>query len=48
MGGVSYFAWLWLARAADFTMDGLISVERLVFSDHGKGFCHSNERICVS
>lgn len=26
-GGGSYFAWLWLARAADFTMDGLISVE---------------------
>lgn len=42
-GGVggSYFAWLWLARAADFTMDGLISVEGLVLSDHGKAFCHT-------
>lgn len=47
-GGDSYFAWLWLARAADFTMDGLISVEGLVLSDHGKAFCHRNERICVS
>ena len=48
LGGGSYFAWLWLARAADFTMDGLISVEGLVLSDHGKAFCHTNERICVS
>lgn len=47
-GGDSYFAWLWLARMADFTMDGLISVEGLVLSDHGKAFCHRNERICVS
>lgn len=39
--GCSYFAWLWLARAADFTMDGLISVEGLVLSDHGKAFCHT-------
>lgn len=29
-------------------MDGLISVVGLVLSDRGKGFCHRNERICVS
>lgn len=35
-----YFAWLWLARAADFTMDGLISVEALALTAHGKDLCH--------
>lgn len=35
MQGV-YFAWLWSARAADFTMDGLISVEALALTAHGR------------
>lgn len=49
MQGV-YFAWLRLARAADFTMDGLISAEALALTAHGrdlyrmpwgvKGFVH--------
>lgn len=39
MQGV-YFAWLWLARAADFTMDGLISVEALALTPHGRDLCH--------
>lgn len=39
MQGV-YFAWLWLARAADFTMDGLISVEALALTAHGTDLCH--------
>lgn len=38
MQGV-YFAWLWLARAADFTMDGLISVEALALTAHGRDLC---------
>lgn len=34
------FASLWLARAADFTMDGLISVEALASAAHGRDLCH--------
>ena len=34
-----YFAWLWLARAADFTMDGLISVEPLALTAPGRDLC---------
>lgn len=44
MQGV-YFAWIWLARAADFTMDGLISMESL---GRNSATCSGGERLCVT
>lgn len=49
MQGV-YFAWLWLARVADFTMNGLISEEVLAPTAHGRDLCRlpwGCEALCI-